>query len=210
MGKFKDLTGQKFGRLTVIERAGNDKRCNATWKCVCSCSQKTERIVPGVDLISGHTRSCGCLNSELITLRNLKHGKRGTRLYTIWASMKKRCYNPKDVSYKNYGGRGITVCDEWKNDFKAFYNWAIDNGYKDNLSIDRIYNEKSYFPSNCRFATRKEQNNNQRSNHLITYKGRTQNLKQWADELELNYDTLRHRINTYNWSIEKALNTPVK
>jgi len=126
------------------------------------------------------------------------------RLYGIWYTMKTRCYKEKCINYKNYGGRGITVCNEWQSDFENFYNWALENGYVEGLSIDRIDNNKGYSPENCRWATRIEQANNQRSNHLITYNGKTQTLKQWADELKIPYTSLKSRINNYNFPIEKA------
>ena len=126
------------------------------------------------------------------------------KLYGIWYTMHSRCYRENCISFKNYGARGITICEEWRNSFERFYEWAIKNGYNESLSIDRIDNSKGYSPDNCRWATRKEQANNQRSNHLITYNGRTQTMKQWAEELGITYTCLRSRINTYKYSIEKA------
>lgn len=121
--------------------------------------------------------------------------------------MKQRCYNQKSPEYKWYGGKGIAVCDEWLHDFKAFYNWAITNGYADDLTIDRKDNSKGYSPDNCRWATNKEQHNNQSNNVKITYNNKTQTLKQWSEELNVNYSTLRMRIER-GWSIERALGTP--
>lgn len=118
--------------------------------------------------------------------------------------MNSRCYRKNCIAYKNYGARGITICEEWKSNFDNFYNWAINNGYSENLSIDRIDNNKGYSPENCRWTTKKVQANNQRSNCLITYNGKTQTMKQWADELGINYSTLRSRLNTYDLSVDKA------
>ena len=116
------------------------------------------------------------------------------RLHRIWKGIKARCYNPNREAYSNYGGRGITVCDEWKNDFQAFYDWAMANGYTDDLTLDRIENDGNYEPDNCRWATRKEQGNNSRHNHLITAYGKTQTMQQWSDETGISYNTMKTRI----------------
>ena len=191
---FQDLTGQRFSRLTVIERVKshklNDK--HAYWKCLCDCGNYC--IVASHHLRSGETKSCGCLNN----------GKSYTRLYRIWNDMKCRCYRYKETAYKYYGDRGIIVCDEWLNDFQAFYDWAMANGYDDTLTIDRIDVNGNYEPSNCRWVSRKVQMNNTRRNHLITYNGKTQTIAQWAEELNIKQNTLLYRIRR-GWSIEKAL-----
>lgn len=139
-----------------------------------------------------------------------KHGGKGTRLYNIWCGMKNRCYNKKDTHYPRWGGRGITICPEWLLDFDNFQKWAMDNGYTEDLSIDRIDNNGDYCPDNCRWIPMSEQNNNQRSNRLITYKGQTMNLKKWSDKLGINYGTLLSRLDESKWSIERAFETPVK
>ena len=157
--KLIDLTGFKFGRLTVIERAATVNK-HTMWLCKCDCGK--EIIVDAYNIKTGHTLSCGCLQRERTSKANTIHGKRITRLYRIWVCMKNRCYQQSYHAFKHYGGRGITVCGEWLNDFQAFYEWSMANGYKENLTIDRIDNDKGYSPSNCRWVTMKEQNKNKR------------------------------------------------
>lgn len=132
------------------------------------------------------------------------HGKRKTRLYRIWTNMKTRCINPNDPHFERYGRRGITVCDEWKNDFKAFYDWSMSNGYADDLTIDRIDNNGNYEPSNCRWVTVKEQNQNKRNVILITYDGETHTVTEWARKLNLGHDTIRQRYHK-GWTPEQCL-----
>lgn len=207
MAKLIDLTGQTFDKLTVVERVKSSNK-NAKWRCDCECGKTVE--VFGIDLKSKKTRSCGCIHSEQLAQRNHKHGLAHDRLNNILRAMKQRCYNPKAKFYCNYGGRGIKICPEWldkENGLENFYNWAIANGYKDNLTIDRIDNNGNYEPSNCRWATPKEQGNNTRANHLITYNGKTQTLTQWANEKRVKRCTLQMRLKR-GWTIEKTLNTP--
>lgn len=141
---------------------------------------------------------------------NLRHGLRHTRLYGIYQHMKQRCYNPNNKDYHCYGERGIIVCDEWLNDFQAFYDWAMSNGYQENLTLDRMNVNGNYEPTNCRWATSKEQANNTRANHYITFEGKTHTMSEWAKIMRISYSTLRYRLNVLHWTIERALTTEVK
>lgn len=183
-----EMIGKKFGRLTVLEECKErDKYKYKVYKCQCDCGNII--YVNSNKLKSGNTKSCGCLKADQLA----KHKKCKTRLYSIYNNMKNRCYNKKHRDYKYYGGRGIAICDEWLNDFQAFYDWAIDNDYKENLTIDRLDVNGDYEPSNCRWATPKQQANNQRSNTYLTYNGKTQTLAQWANELGMKYACLYSR-----------------
>lgn len=185
------IIGQKFGRLTVIEECKErDKYKKRIYKCQCDCGNIT--YVTGCNLRNCNTKSCGCLKHKGYTI---KHGKSNTRLYKVYTNMKARCYNKNNPNYKDWGGRGITICEDWLNDFISFYNWSMNNGYEQGLQIDRIDNNKGYEPNNCRWVDVKTQTNNTRRNVLITYNGKTQSMAQWADELNLSYNTIifRHR-----------------
>ncbi|MDR0475049.1 MAG: hypothetical protein LBH43_15420 [Treponema sp.] len=205
MGQFIDLTGKRFGRLTVIERAENGSRGNSRWACKCDCGKM---IVIRADHLRSrqHKISCGCFLFGKKT-----HGDSGKRLYRIWVQMKLRCENQSSKESrdkKNYRDRGIRVCQEW-HDYKVFKAWALKNGYNDNLSIDRIDNNGNYEPSNCRWADIITQANNTRRNINIKYNGKTMTLKQWSTELGIKYRTLSWRIMESGWSIEAAFTTPV-
>lgn len=204
-----DRTGMRYGRLTVISLGEPTKSGQKRWLCKCDCGNFTN--VYGSDL-GKKTNSCGCLMRERMRVarNNFKHGKINTRIYRLWGGIKRRCYNKSVDSYEHYGGIGIKMCDEWKNDFNAFYEWAIANGYKDDLTIDRIDYNGNYEPSNCRWVTQLEQQNNKRNNHYITYNGETHTAAEWS---RIVGGSCRHTILSRlknGWSIEKALTTPVK
>lgn len=273
MGKFIDLTGQKFGKLTVVSRnVDKISPCGqkyTTWNCVCDCGNKT--IVSSNNLRRCHTNSCGCLNSNRERFNNLvgmrfetlevlhmaeehvkpsgrkilmwqcrcdcgnivtvsgeslkygntkscgckrrnnfrTHGKSDTRLYEIWTDMKQRCLNPNQKNYKYYGGRGITICKEWLDDFINFYDWAMENGYQDKLTIDRIDVNGKYEPNNCRWVTMETQLRNTRRNHFIEINGERHTIAEWARIYEINPQTINSRIRK-GVSEQNAILLPVK
>lgn len=214
--KLIDLTGQVYERLTVIKRvddyispSGSRK---VQWLCKCKCGKDV--IVTGNNLKNGNSKSCGCYNRELLFKINSIHNASNTRLYHIWTCMKDRCYNPQNKKYKDYGGRGITVCNEWINDFESFSNWAYDNGYVENASrgectIDRIDVNGDYCKDNCRWVSQKVQTNNKRNNHYITYNGETHTITEWNNILGYKKGVLSRRIFS-GWNIDDAFTKPVK
>lgn len=202
--KIKDISGQRFGRLIALYKLNNYHKKRAWWLCVCDCGNLVE--ISGITLRSDHTKSCGCLNHEPT---NKKHGKCYTRLYKLYKAIIKRCYNPNIKQFKDYGGRGITVCDEWRKDFMTFYDWSMSHGYNDRLTIDRIYVNGNYEPSNCRWVDMKTQQRNKRNNKIFTINGETHCLMEWCEMLNMNYGKVNQRINKLHWTIEKALELEV-
>ncbi len=211
--KYIVFPGAKIGRLTVLEDAGMRLK-GGTWrryyKCQCACGN--EVTVVKYSLLAGGTLSCGCLQKDNAPGAKIIHGHTSagytSKTYRVWSSMKDRCLNPSIRNYPRYGGRGIKVCDRW---LESFEDFLADMGEKpDGLTLDRRDNDGDYTPENCRWATRKEQQNNMIRNHLITYQGRTQTLTQWAEELKINMCTLRSRLELYGWSVSDALTIPVR
>lgn len=197
--------GDRFGRWTIIKEISSYKRMRR-FQCQCDCG--TIKNVFIGSLISGKSKSCGCLAHEQAKFINYKNGLYKTRLHCIWQNMVQRCYNSNRHEYPNYGGRGICMCNEWRNDFKSFYDWSMSHGYADNLSIDRINGSGNYEPSNCRWATISQQNCNLRTNRIIAYNGESKPLSEWSKSLGINYKTLEKRVK--KWGIEKAFNTPIQ
>ena len=189
-----DITGQRFGRLTAIKKVKSlkqGKQLRSVWLFKCSCGKEKE--INKSSVTRGKVISCGCHNKERMSSVSFKHGKTNSRLYSCWRDMKNRCYLPSREKYKNYGARGITVCEEWKNDFVAFYDWAMANGYRDDLTLDRIDVNGKYSPDNCKWSTQKEQQNNRTNNHIITIKGITKSLSWWLDFTKTKENTYYFR-----------------
>ena len=185
-----DLTGQRFGKLTVIEKAETLNK-NARFKCRCDCGN--EMIVESQKLRNGKTNSCGCLRIEAIKKANTTHGQTKARLYRIWHSMKSRC-NYDFKGSERYYGKGIKVCEDWENSFESFRDWAMDNGYTDDLTIDRIDSDGNYEPSNCRWAGKLTQDNNRNSNKKIEINGEFHTIAEWSRISGVKYETIRSRL----------------
>jgi len=199
--RFKNLAGKKFGRWSVVAYAGRSKGKHSLWDCICECG--TEKTVLGLHVVRGASKSCGCLSSETTAKRNISHGMTGTPEHQTWQRMKQRCLYKKISNYHDYGGRGIKICDRWKDSFE---NFLADMGNKPSQkhSIDRIDNNGNYEPGNCRWATRTEQNRNTRQNRLLTFQGKTQCVSEWADELKIPAMAIRRRLHC-EWSTKDAL-----
>jgi hypothetical protein len=193
MRKLQISPGDKYGGLSIIEEVKPMKKARC-FLCKCDCGNL--KVVRLEHLRRGSVVSCGCLNNEKRKVsKNIKHGYKGTRIYRIWNGMKQRCLNPNSPNYKRYGGRGIKICDEWMN-FENFLNWAKSTEYNDTLSIERDNYNRNYEPSNCRWATCKEQANNRSNNTFITVSGITLNIKQWSEYLNVGYSFLKHKLDT--------------
>lgn len=204
MGNVKDITGQTINSWYVIKEVGRSKSGSATFLCRCLLCGK-EKIVEGRSVRSGASKCCGCFHPKRIDVT--RHDE---RLYGVWHGIKDRCNNQNSPQYKWYGGRGIKVCEEWNNDYLAFREWAYSHGYDDSAikyqcTIDRLDTNGNYSPDNCAWRTQKQQCNNTRSNHKITYNGETHTIQEWSEITGIRKDTLRRRIVIYGWPIERAL-----
>lgn len=199
--KYEDLKpGDKFGRWTVLSES--DKRCHH--KCICECG--TIKDVADTHLRKGTSQSCGCLHRDNVTKYSVPGGS-NSRIYDIWNGIKSRCYNPKNKSYEHYGGAGIKMCDDWCNNYEAFWIWAINNGYDDSLTIDRVDCKGDYCPENCRWVDWITQENNRSFNHMIEYDGKTHSLSEWSRLLGFEYDFIKRRL-AYGFTFEEALAVP--
>jgi len=204
---FIDLTGQVFGRLTVIARAPSVGDGRAMWRCQCECGEP--RVVAGKSLRSGNTLSCGCLHRALASSANKTHGKSRSPLYAIWKGIKKRCYSPKCNNYESYGGRGIRVCERWLNSFEAFRD---DMGERPTPrhQLDRFPdNNGNYEPGNCRWATRTQNGRNTRHNRVVEFRGEKRCLSEWGELLGISSTVIYTRL-YQGWSVERALTEPLR
>lgn len=192
----ENLVGKKFGRLQVISEE-HSKNKGLIEKCKCMCGNIT--YVTKHNLVNGNTKSCGCLHRDVTRELLSTHKLSNTALYKKFAKMIERCENPNSKAYKNYGGRGIKICDEWRNDFTSFYNWSMSNGYKEDLTIERIDVNGNYCPENCKWIPLKEQAKNKTNTIRITYKNETHILADWARITGLNPQTIRNRLNKYGY-----------
>lgn len=208
----KDITGWKMWEHGVAESRwkviGQDSNNKNKWLCKCKCGNGKIKSIYYNDIMSGKSLSCGCLRNERIRKSSSTHGESNTRLYGIWLAMRKRCENKNFIEFYNYGGRGISVCNEWTRSFESFRDWSLTNGYEENLSIDRIDTNGNYCPENCRWADAITQANNTRRNNLATFCGETKTVKEWSRVLNIPYQTLMSRLHKLNWDVEKAFTTP--
>lgn len=199
-----DLTGKKFGRLLVLNLYSKGKK--TIWNCVCDCGNN--HTVDGQYLKNGKSISCGCYRSEITTKRKTIHGLTDHRLYAVWSKIKDRCLNKKNPAYKNYGGRGIIICDEWKNSAEIFINWCLNNGWQAGFEIDRIKNDEGYRPDNCRFVIRRINANNKRNNRKFMYNGEMKSMLELEEICGIPSNTILRRVRNYGWSLEQAMTVP--
>lgn len=197
-----DLTGRVFGRWHVGAYVRRPENTNAYWVCTCDCGNVRE--VAGYSLTMKKSLSCGCLQVERTSNANKKHGMSHTPLFAVWNTMKQRCSNPNSEKYPRYGGRGITVCEEWRSSFLVFYNWATESGYRPDLSIDRIDNNGNYEPGNCHWASDSLQANNKSNNLMVAFRGKLFTLSELSKTSGINYGALKARIRR-DWTAERAI-----
>ena len=209
----EEIIGKTFNRLTVLGVAGKDKRGATLFLCKCSCGQEATALA--YQLRSGRKKSCGCLSRETAKERLTKHGESGSRLHKLWKGVRKRCYCKTCEQYKDYGARGIKMCEEWRDNFLAFKEFMLSIGYNETLptgvqTIEREDVNGDYEPSNCKLITKTEQNYNKRNNHFVTYRGETKTIVEFANEYGLDADIIFNRINNYGYTIEEAIEKPVR
>jgi hypothetical protein len=217
MRTIQDISNRRFGRLIAIKLAFVKPLKRGTlhfWLCKCDCGK--EKSISKQKLLSGETKSCGCLQRDTAKRDSTTHGLAGHPLWSLWRDIRNRCYNPKVNSYHLYGGRGVAMCEEWRNDFMAFYNWAIGNGWKPGLQIDKDKKAREigvepllYSPERCEFVTPKENNNNRRSNVYIEFNGETKTVAQWSELYGMSQHLVSARLRR-GWPIEQALTIDTK
>lgn len=200
-----DLVGEKYGRLTVLEKLAERRNKSVVWRCQCDCGNFDH--VTTSELRCGKHLSCGCYQREKASQKMTTHGESKTRLYRIWCAMIKRCENENAEGYENYGGRGISVCEDWRKNYTAFRDWAISNGYSEKLTLERCDVNSNYCPENCKWATRFEQMSNTRRTRFFEYDGKTHSLREWSDITGISFAVLKGRLQR-GWNIEKTLTEP--
>lgn len=200
----QNLVGKRFGKLLVIKELDERRNNGVLWECVCECGGKAKRTTG--ELNAGRRLTCGCMPTG--SMGAWRNGKR-EKLYVIWCDIIQRCFDKNLKNYHRYGGRGITICDEWRHDYPAFRSWALSNGYKEGLSIDRINNNGNYEPNNCRWTTMVVQSRNKENTVFLFHNGERKPLMEWSESLGIKQSTIRERIRR-GWEIEKALDTPVR
>lgn len=200
-----NLQGNRYGKLTVIKYYGISDKNQIYWFCKCECGKGV--YVKTADLMNGTRKSCGCMQLE-IGHKNYRYGCRTNRLYTIWRGIKARCLNANAPNYTYYGGRGISICDEWLHSFDLFQSWALNNGYSNELTIDRVDVNGNYCPENCKWSTVTQQNNNKRNNRYLTINGRIQTLSEWCREYRADRDKVKTNMKKY--SLIESLKRGVK
>lgn len=203
---FEDITGSIFGYLTVVSLVSSGKSQNTRWECKCRCGSSF--VTTRWNLVRGDTKSCGCLRKEVASTLNSTHCLSKHPLYSRWKGISSRCYNTSAKGYHNYGGRGIYMCDEWRTNFKVFYNWSLDNGFSPDLEIDRINNDGPYSPDNCRWVSRKDNVRNRRVTNKVIYEGKEIALAELAEQKNIKLSFLYDRLYTLGWDLEDALNIP--
>lgn len=206
----KDRRGERYGRLVIKRFVRTAPGWNYFWECECDCGKSV--TVSLSNLLGGSTKSCGCLRRDQNVKRWTKHGQaktgRATRLYRTWSHMRLRCNSPKNQDYRYYGARGIRVCDEW-NEYAAFEAWALANGYRKDLTIERIDNDGDYTPDNCAWVPRSVQARNRRNNRRLDHDGRSLTIAEWAEVLGISAANIRNRLHM-GWDVHRALTTPVQ
>lgn len=210
MGKFQDLTGIRYGKLTVIKRADfNNQRNQVMWVCQCDCGNQT--TTTGNNLKNGHTKSCGCAVRDYHNRRH-NSGAKSHGLYRLYSAIKSRCYNKNDIHYADYGGRGIKMANEWLQDYWLFAETleTLPHYGEDGYSIDRIDVNGDYSPGNVRWATAAQQANNRRKNNRVYGYGEEKTISEWANQFGINYYTLWSRVNEQGLSLEQAIEKPIK
>ena len=200
----------KYGKLTPVEEVCVTKNGEKHRMVRCKCDCGAEKLISVYSLVRGLSTSCGCTTFRHIAAKTRmhSHGLRNTRMYHIWVDMKQRCYNPNHEAYGRYGGAGVEVCDEWRDNPVAFFSWMYDHGYSESMTIDRIDNSKGYCPGNCRLATMKEQSRNRRNSVHVLYRGKDRILAELAEEHGIKSGVVHARLKR-GWDVERALSTPV-